>query len=169
MWSVSRNIYPLRPPRNRNGYEKSGAPFGTPPVEALFESFLHHAAHAAAGWHRWHVLLGLGHDDVRGHDETADGSRVLQRAPRDHRRIGDAGRDEVLVLAGEGVEADVATLRANLVDNDGAVGAGVSGDLTDRLLERPVYDPGSRPLVSQISCHRDCGQSRSRPARFSWP
>src|SRR5829696_4052213 len=47
------------------------------------ESFLHHAAHAATCGHSGHVLLGLGHDNIRGHDEAADGGRVLQRGARD--------------------------------------------------------------------------------------
>src|SRR5215207_11414349 len=105
---------------------------------------LHHTAHAAG--HRGRLLLGLGHHDVGGDDEAADGGRVLQGAPGDHRGVDNAGRHEVLILTGEGVEAYGVALRAHLVDNDGAVGACVLGDLTDRLLERPVYDTRAGPL-----------------------
>src|SRR5829696_190397 len=130
------------------GLRKSGAPCGTPPVEALQKSSLHHSAHATACGHSRHIFLGLGHDDVRGHDEASDGSGVLQCGARDHRRVGYTGRDEVLVLANEGVEADVAALGTHLVDHDGAVGPRVAGDLADRLLEGAVDDPGARPLVT---------------------
>src|SRR5215210_5949310 len=129
------------------GLRKSGAPCGTPRIEALLESSLHHAAHSAGG-HGGRLFLGLGHDDVRGHDEASDGSGVLQGGARDHRRVGYTGRDEVLVLACKGVEAHVAALCAHLVDHDGAVGPRVAGDLADRLLEGAVDDPGARPLVT---------------------
>ncbi len=48
----------------------------------------------------------------------------------------------------QGVEANVAALGADLVHHDGAVGPSVAGDLADRLLQRPVDDPGTRPLVT---------------------
>ena len=66
---------------------KSGAPFGTPRVEALLESSLHHATHATC-WHSGLLLLGLGHNHIRGHDQAAYGSRILQRRARNHRRVG---------------------------------------------------------------------------------
>src|SRR5215218_477499 len=139
---------PFETPAKRMGLRKSGAPCGTPPVEALQKSSLHHSAHATACGHSRHIFLGLGHDDVRGHDEASDGSGVLQCGARDHRRVGYTGRDEVLVLANEGVEADVAALGTHLVDHDEAVGPRVAGDLADRLLEGTVDDPGARPLVT---------------------
>src|SRR5215217_4647129 len=111
------------------------------------KSYLHHAAHAAGG-HGGRFLLGLGHYDVRGHDEAADGGRVLQGAPRYHGRVRHAGRDEVLVLALEGVEAHVAGLGADLVHHDGAIGPGVARDLADWLLQRAVDDPGAGALVA---------------------
>src|SRR5215212_6278396 len=84
---------------------------------------------------------------MRGHDEAAYGGGVLQGGARDHRRVGYTGRDEVLVLARQGVEANVAALCADLVDHDGAIGPRVLGDLAYRLLERPVDDPGAGALV----------------------
>src|SRR5829696_2671841 len=137
---------PFEAPTKQKGLRKSGVPPGTPLYKALFGKALHHAAHAAG--HRGRILLGLGHHDVGADNEATDGGRVLQRAPRDHRRVDDPGRYEVLVLAGEGVEAEGVALRPHLVDDDGAVGAGVLGDLADRLLERPVHDARAGLLVT---------------------
>src|ERR671916_1568047 len=148
--SVARSwphIYPLRPRRNRKGYEEAAPPLGTPPRKgSLFKETLHHAAHAAG--HRGRLLLGLGHHDVGGDDEAADRGRVLQRRAGDHGRVDDTGRDQILVLAGEGVEANGVALAPHLVHDDGPVGAGVHGDLADRLLERPVDDARAGPLVT---------------------
>src|SRR5919199_4902239 len=131
-----------KPPRKREAAPDQGRRLG----ELSRSESLHHPAHAA--WHRGRLLLGLGHHDLGGDDEAPDGGRVLQRASRDHRRVDDPGRDEVLVLASEGVEADGVGLRPHLVDDYGAVGACVLGDLADRLLERPMYDARAGPLVS---------------------
>src|SRR5215210_539947 len=90
---------PSETPAKQERLRKSGAPFGTPRVEALLESSLHHPTHAAACGHSGHVLFGLGHDDFRGHDEAAYGGGVLQGGARDHGRVGYTGRDEVLVLS----------------------------------------------------------------------
>src|ERR671916_91315 len=142
---ASRTIYPLRPQRNNNGYEKGGAPKGAA-LEDPVRGSSHHATHAAG--HRGRLVLGLGHHDVGGDDEAADGGRVLQGATRHHRGVDDAGRHEVLVLAAKGVEAEGVALPPHLVDADGAVGAGVLGNLPYRLLERPVDDARAGPLVA---------------------
>src|SRR5918998_1185562 len=118
---------PFWTPPKQNGLRRGGAPVrGRRLEKALFEETLHHPAHAT--WHRWRLLLGLGHHDISRDD--------------------DAGRDQILVLAGEGVEADRVALAPHLVHDDGPVGAGVLGDLTDRLLERPVDDARAGPLVT---------------------
>src|SRR5215212_1610642 len=124
---TSRNIYPFRPARNEKGYDRTlsfanerlghipkrrcPANWTPPPyrrcMQRLYtpsdDACLHHSAHAA--WHRGRLLLGLGHNDLCGDDEAANRGRVLQRGAGDHRRVYDAGRDEDLVPATQGVEA----------------------------------------------------------------
>src|SRR5919112_6377114 len=139
-------IYTFSDPDETRTVEKKRRPFWDAAVEALLESSLHHPTHSAGG-HGGRLFLRLGHDDIRGHDEAADGGGVLQGGARDHRRVGYNRRDEVLVLAAQGVEADVAALGANLVDNDGAVGPGVLSDLPDGLLQCAVDDPRRGALV----------------------
>src|SRR5215207_3064030 len=140
-------IYTLSDPGETKKDTKRAAPRWDAASRSLcWRLSLHHTAHAAG--HRGRLLLGLGHHDVGGDDEAADGGRVLQGAPRDHRRVYDPGRDQVLVLTGEGVEADGVALPPHLVHDDGAVGPGVLGDLTDRLLERPMDDARAGPLVA---------------------
>src|SRR5215204_210587 len=108
---------------------------------------LHHAAHAAGG-HRGGLILRLGHDHVGSDDKAANGGRVLERAPGNHSGIDNPGGDQVLVLGGQGVKAGRTGLRADVVHHDGAIGAGVLRELADRLLKRPVDDPGARLLVA---------------------
>ena len=111
----------------------------------------------------------LGNYDVCGDDEGSDGGRVLERAPRDHSRVRDAGRNHVLVLAGEGVEAHVVVPVSDL-RHDGPVGPGVDRDLLYRFLQRPVDDQGARPLVAvqgveQFS-HRSLGVQQGHAAAW---
>src|SRR5215208_5898231 len=47
---------PFQTQKKQEWLRKSGAPFGTPRVEALLESSLHHAAHSTGG-HGWRLLL----------------------------------------------------------------------------------------------------------------
>src|SRR5215203_1950524 len=86
----SPQYIPFQTQTKQEWLRKSGAPFGTPPVEALLESSLHHAAHSTGG-HGGRLLLGLSHDDISGYDQAAYGGRVLQRRARDHRRVGYTG------------------------------------------------------------------------------
>src|SRR5215207_1778808 len=111
--------------------------------------------HAGSGHRRCAgPLLGLGHNDVGGDDEATDGGSVLQGAPGDHRRVDDAGRHEVLVLAGEGVEAYGAPLIPNPFRHDGPIGPGIDRYPTDRCLERPVDDARASSLVAVERVHQ---------------
>jgi hypothetical protein len=73
--------------------------------------------------------------------------RVLERRAGDHRRVDDAGFDEVLVGAGLDVEPVALGAAADRVDDDGALEARVVRELADRLLERPDDDRGAGALV----------------------
>src|SRR5205814_1568408 len=67
-----------------------------------------------------------------------------------HRRVGDPGLDQVLVLAGLDVESVALRAVADLVDDDRALEARVVGELPDRLLERPQDDRGTCALVALV-------------------
>src|SRR3954447_7722654 len=114
--------------------------------------WLHHAAHAAhaaiAHAADGHLLaLDLADDRLGGEDVLRDRGRVLQGRARDHRRVDDAGGDEILDLVRRGVQAPALLGLADLVDDDRALEAGVLRDLAQRLLERAQDDPGAGELV----------------------
>ena len=92
---------------------------------------------------------GLVDDDgLGGEEQTGDGSRVLQGRPGDLGRVDDAGLEQVLVVAGGGVEAVGALEVANPLDDDTALHAGVDRDLLQRLLERAGHDADTGGLVA---------------------
>src|SRR3954467_3780171 len=87
------------------------------------------------------VLLRLLRDQrLGGEHEARNRRRVLDRRAHDLRRVDHAALDEVLVLELRGVEAERARAVLDLRAHDRAVDAGVTGDLTQRLLERAADD-----------------------------
>src|SRR6266487_662925 len=113
-------------------------------------SYLVHPAHATAARHRGYlaVLLLLHHHALGGEQQSRDGRGVLQRRARDLGRVDDAGRDQILVLVGLGVVAEVELGRLlHLAHDDRALGTRVLHDDPDRLLERAADDLDSRLLV----------------------
>src|SRR5829696_1408410 len=116
------------------------------------EAGLHHPRHvghaAAAGAA---LLVGhLGHDRLGGEDVLGDRRGVLQRRAGDHGGVDDARADQVDVLAGGRVEPVAGLGLLDLVDDDGALEAGVLRDLAERLLERAHDDAGARLLVVDV-------------------
>src|SRR4051812_1602048 len=73
--------------------------------------WLHHAAHAAHAAVAAHagdrhlLAFDLADDGLGGEDVLRDRGRVLQRRARDHRRVDDAGGDEILDLVVRGIQA----------------------------------------------------------------
>src|SRR4051794_20726683 len=121
--------------------------------ETLGASGLHHPRHVghAAAAARPAVLLGrLGDDRLGGEDVLGDRRGVLERRAGHHRRVDDAGADQVDVLAGGRVEAVAGLGLAHLVDHDRALVAGVLRDLAERLLERADDDLRAGLLVLVI-------------------
>ena len=132
-----------------------------------FKWLLVHAAHAAALGCGCHGSVGLGvrlvGDQRFGRqDAGGNGRGVFQSGTRDLGRVNNAGRDHVAVRLGVGVVA-IANLAAgtDLVVDDGAVNAGVLGDLADRSLQRSCDDLRAgllvaRQLGDQLFNSRDC-------------
>src|SRR6266496_2724301 len=119
-------------------------------------SYLVHPAHATAARHRGYlaVLLLLHHHALGGEQQSRDGRGVLQRRARDLGRVDDAGRDQILVLVGLGVVAEVELGRLlHLPHDDRALGTRVLHDDPDRLLERAADDLDARLLVVIAAPH----------------
>src|SRR5215218_1621712 len=103
----------------------------------------HAATHAAAARHAaltLVLLLDLGDHRLGGQHQARDGSGVEQRGLGHLGRIDDAGRDQVLELAGGRVVAAVAVGGEELAHDHRALFARVHRDLAGRLLERPADD-----------------------------
>lgn len=87
--------------------------------------------HAGAGGGCF-LLLDFDDGGVGGEEEAGDGGGVLECDAFDLGGDDDAHFDEVAVLAGEGVEAEVVGgVFEDVVGDDGAVEAAVGGDLLD--------------------------------------
>src|SRR6266545_2659806 len=115
-----------------------------------------HAAHAARHAGTCRLLLGgFGDDRLGREDVLRDRRRVLERRANHHRRVGDAGLDEVLVLAGLDVQAETLGGVPDLVDHDRAFEPRVVGELPHRLLERADDDRRSGALVAFIRVQLD--------------
>ena len=94
-------------------------------------------------------VLGLvGDDRLGGQQQSRDRRRVLQGRTGHLGGVDDAGLEQVLEHAGGGVEADVAGLALDLLDDDGAFEAGVVGDEPSRGLERRSHGRGAGGLVA---------------------
>src|SRR4051794_30111210 len=131
---------------------------------------LHHPVHTAghAGHAAAILLRNLGDDRLRGEDVLADGRGVLQRRARDHRRVDDAGLDEVGDLTGGRIQTLAGLRLTDVVDDDRALETGVERDLTERLLERAEHDLRARSLVVLEPVEADVGrgaQKRDAAAR----
>ena len=100
----------------------------------------------------WGSLLGLG--DLRDHGfgrqhEAGDRGCVQQGSAGDLGRVDDAGLDQVLVLVGAGVVAEVGVLvLQDLADDNRAFFAGVADDLAQRLLDGATDDVCTDLLVT---------------------
>src|SRR5579864_2207435 len=129
-----------------------------------------HAFHAAAvaARHRSALLLfrQLGDQSLRRQHESCDRACVLQRSAHDLRRIEHAGLDQVLVLVGESVVAEVRVLRLqHLAQHHSAFFTGVLGGLAQRLLHRALHDVDADLLVAfefqLVEGHSRAGQRDS--------
>ena len=95
---------------------------------------------------------------------AGDGRRVLQRRAGDLGRVDDAGLEQVLELAGGGVEADRAGLALDLLHHDGTLEAGVVGDAAEPGPRAHAgHDAGTGGLVARRASRRAlCTAARAR-------
>ena len=108
---------------------------------------------AVAGPGRCRRLGLLGNESLGGEEQSGDRGRVLQGRPGHLGRVDDAGGDQVLVLAGCGVEAEATLAGTNLLDDDTALEAGVDRDLADRLLHGSTHNGTPGLLVVGTAAH----------------
>ena len=94
-------------------------------------------------------LLDVGNQRFGRQDRGRNGGSVLQRGARDLRRVDDAFFEHIAVGVGQRVVAVAdGCLRLEVLDDDGALDAGVRRDLADRLLERLQNDRRTGLLVA---------------------
>src|SRR5580658_10563525 len=107
-----------------------------------------HAAARGMGGSRI-LLLGELRDHALGREQqTGDRGRVLEGRARDLGRVDDARLDEVLVLVGRDVVAEVALAGEDLADDNRALDARVRAEHPDRVLDGPAHDLGADLLVA---------------------
>src|SRR6185437_633478 len=129
-----------------------------------------HAFHAAAvaAWH-WSALLlfrDLRDDGFGGEHQRGDRTGVLQRGADDLCGIEHAGLYQVLVLAAEGVVAEVGVLRVeHFAQNNCALFAGVLGDLAQRFLDGAFHDVDADLLIAfELNFVEGSGRTGQRDA-----
>src|SRR5580704_13116117 len=116
-----------------------------------------HAAHTAATRHTAAgsrtcallvVFLDVGHQSFSGEHQTGDRSCVLESETRNLGWIDYASLNQVTVLAGVGVEAEVVVFRfANAANHHRAFVSGVVNDLTHGLFESALHDVDANGFV----------------------
>src|SRR5579871_114701 len=110
----------------------------------------HAAAAMAAGARRSFLLFrNLRDQGFGGEHEAGNRSGILQRGADDLRRVEHAGLDQILVLVGERVVAEVRLLGVeHLAQHNRAFFAGVLGDHAQRLGDGALHDVDADLLVA---------------------
>src|SRR5690606_35803997 len=137
----------------RRRYSRTrGCPAGQPLVEnrGWRSGSEVHAAHATGrvGSAGLLLLRLVGDHGLGGQEQAGDGSGVLQRRAGDLGRVDDAGLQQVLVLAGRGVQTGTGGQGLDLLRDDAALEAGVDGDLLQRGLNGQLDAVGTGGLVA---------------------
>src|SRR5579859_3635501 len=120
----------------------------------MADSFLVHVAHAAAAVsstrHRSFLLFrNLRHQGFGRQHQRGDRAGILQRRAHHLRRIKHAGLNQVFVLVGEGVVAEVRFLRLeHLAQHHSAFFAGVLGDHAQRLGDGALHNVDADLLIA---------------------
>src|SRR5439155_9637405 len=92
--------------------------------------------------------------------QRRDRAGILQGNAHDLGRVEHARLDEVFVIAGQGVVAEVVVLRlVDLSQHDGAFFAGVLGDLAQRLYESTLHNVDADLLIALNLQLVECGDA----------
>src|SRR5690606_25228056 len=108
-------------------------------------------------------LGGLDDGGFGGDQQRGDGSRVFKSGTNHLHRVDDAQGNEVAIFTGRGIVAERGSaVLEDLVDNDGAFGAGIVGNGADRGLQRGTDDGDTGFLVGIGDLGLDGGRSAAQ-------
>src|ERR1700736_1221312 len=101
----------------------------------------HTAAVSAAGWSSLFLFRDLRYQGFGGQHQRRDRAGILQCGAHHFGRIEHARLDQIFIIAGQGVVAEVVVLGiVHLAQDNCAFLAGVLGDLTQRLDQGALHD-----------------------------
>src|SRR6266853_3049130 len=119
-----------------------------------------HTATAAGGGSALRLFLNLRHKRFGGQHQRRDRAGVLQSGAHYLGRVEYARLDQVFVVGGQGVVAEVVVLRiVDLPQHDGAFFAGVLGDLAQRLYESTLHNVDADLLIALELQLVECGDA----------
>ena len=125
----------------------------------------HSAAHAAFGHSRFFLFRNFRDEAFRGEEESGDGGSVLQSGARDLLRVDDALFEHVDVFAGCRVEALVAILGEDFLDDNAAFVTAVRRDGAEGFFDRAADDVRADRLVTgELEVVQGDGSSEERDA-----
>src|SRR5678815_2556219 len=140
--------------RSPSGAVRQTGPHFAAPFVSTGKYFLVHSAHAARRTTCGSAILLflLLDDQCFGREQKSRDRRGVLKSSASHfRRIDYASLDQVLVLIGERVVAEVRLFRvANFLDHDRAFTTGVLNNHPDRLLDRAADDADANLLVGVV-------------------
>src|SRR5271157_1074114 len=114
----------------------------------------------AAGRDALALFSNVSDEGFGGQHQSRDGAGVGESRAHDLRRIEHARLDQVFVVAGQRVVAEVVVLRVvNLSQHDGAFFAGVLGDLAQRLYESTLHNVDADLLIALDIQLVECGDA----------
>src|SRR5437879_10428426 len=115
---------------------------------------------AAGGGSALRLFLKSPHKRLGSTHQPRDRAGILQGNAHDLGRVEHARLDEVFVIAGQGVVAEVVVLRiVDFSQHDGAFFAGVLGDLAQRLYESALHNVDADLLIALNLQPVECGDA----------
>src|SRR6202161_1500334 len=137
-------------------------------VHAAHTATARHSATTACSCALLVVFFDVGHQSFGGEHQAGDGSGVLQSETRNLGWIDYASLNQVTILAGVGVEAEVVVFRfADAANHHSAFVSGVVNDLAHGLFESALHDVDANGFVivqlELFEC-RDAATQRSAAA-----
>src|SRR6266567_3620010 len=119
-----------------------------------------HIPHTAGGGSALLLFRNPRHERFGSQHQRRDRAGVLEGSAHDLGRVEHARLDQVFVLAGQGVVAEVVVLRiVDLSQHDGAFFTGVLGDLAQRLYESTLHNVDADLLIALDLQLVECGDA----------